>query len=87
MITKEQLDAMIEKNSKIYSGVEATDTDSALWSELNRAHKAGAQSIAPMLLKALEVIKDTIDSGYDQAGHCASELAEIESMVKGDGNE
>lgn len=35
------------------------------------------------LLKAIEVIQDTIDSGYDQAGHCNNYLENLKNELKG----
>ncbi len=38
-----------------------------------------------MLVKGLvEALKDTVDFGYDQAGHCEQALAKYEASLKGE---
>lgn len=41
------------------------------------AFTRGFDTLSGPLLKACECLQDMIDSGYDQAGHCANALAEI----------
>jgi hypothetical protein len=42
----------------------------------------GWEKLETLLLRAIEILEDTVDSGYDQAGHCYSVLAEIKAELE-----
>jgi len=46
-----------------------------------RDFRAGGKKDRERLLRAIEVLQDTIDSGYDQAGHCFSFIEELKSEL------
>lgn len=94
---KEQLEQWIEREAEKYQKEYASNLNLKLriYSDIRDANKAGAHSILPMLLVAVECLKEVqTRTAHMQSKHAGKlnrltteELNKIKSMMEGKGNE
>lgn len=91
MITREDLDKMIDKRTEEYEHLLDHEADKNLDYRyeyaLHKGYKAGAQSIAPMLLKALDGLYFECGNRCAHQNPCNAKevITEIESMINKQG--